>query len=575
MQIRRSIIFGLVLGHALGLTLSPGHVRAQSAGMVILQLQTGGSGSGHAGDEFIELYNGSDMPLSLDNWVLQYRSGTAAGDCTQGWSTKLILPTGSIVAPENYWLAAATGYSIAPDSSFSAGLAGAKGTVRLVDSSGQQVDALAWGGASCGMGGSAPAPPEGQSLLRGASGYSGDNLSDFSIQVDPQPRSSRSTPPAAIDYPILELSEVLIDQSSFIELHNANDFVVQLSAYGLTTGGSTYHLLPGNLAPGGYFIISSSASGLIPDSNEGEVSLTDPTGAVIDRTDIWTSAIPGQSWALSDGGWEWSSLPTPAAPNQFPAAVPPVEPPPILAPLAPTLQISEIMPNPSTVLNGGLEKFVELYNYGVDTVVLDGYSLRSGANLGNRAVIEHQTIAPGGYLSLPLHLTRLSLAVGGSKVALFDPSGNLVGDTVSYGKAPLGESYARFYDGWRWTGLPTPGAVNIMAAVAAQPSKTKNTASKASKATKTKSATTTKKAKTVKAAKAKSVKTAQAAFGSGVNAPNGRWLLFILLGLTIVYISYEFRLDLQHFYYRCRRYLASRRASWRSHNNTDDPGADQ
>ncbi len=406
MQLRRVIIIGLVLGHALGFTLSPGHVRAQSAGMVISQLQAGGSGSGHAGDEFIELYNGSDMPLSLDHWALQYRSGTAAGDCTQGWSTKLTLPIGSIVAPQAYWLAAASGYLTAVDGSFSAGLAGTKGAVRLVDSSGQQVDALAWGGASCGMGVSALAPPDGQSLLRAMSGYSGNNLSDFNLQASPQPRSSRSTVPAVIDYPILELSEVLIDQSSFIELHNANDVAVQLSAYGLTTGSSIYHLLPGNLAPGGYIAIPSSISGLIPNAIEGEVSLSDPTGAVIDRTDLWTSASLGQSWALSDGGWEWSLLPTPAAFNQFPVAVSPADTPPIITPPAPALQISEILPNPSSSLNGGLEKFVELYNYGADAVVLEGYSLRSGANLGNRPVIDHQTIEPGAYLSLPLHLTR-------------------------------------------------------------------------------------------------------------------------------------------------------------------------
>ena len=577
MQLRRAIIIGLVLGHALGLTLSPGHVRAQSAGIVISQLQAGGAGSGHAGDEFIELYNGSAMPLSLDHWALQYRSGTASGDCTQSWSTKLTLPVGTIVMPQTYWLAAATGYLTTADGRFNAGLAGTKGAVRLIDSNGQPIDALAWGGASCGMGTSAPAPPDGQSLIRSASGYSGNNLADFSLQAVPAPRSSLTITPAPATYASVVLSEVLIDQSSFIELYNPNDVAVQLSAYGLTLGGSSYHFAPTTLASGAYLSVTSAASGLAPSVNGGQVSLTDPTGAVIDRSDSWPATNLGQSWALSDGGWEWSSQATPGAANQFPVIASPVDDPPASTPTetTPSIELSELLPNPSSTLNGSLEKFVELYNFGTEPVVLDGYSLRSGANLGNRSVLEHQTIGAGTYLSLPQSATHLSLAVGGSKVGLFDLKGNLVGESVSYGKAPLGQAYARFGDGWHWTVLPTPGATNILKAPSAQTVKSKTTTVKPSKSTKAKAATKAKKAKSTKAAKVKPVKARSAAFGSAATAPNGRWLLFILLGLTMIYISYEFRLDLQHYYYRCRRYLASRRASRRGPDDADDPGADQ
>jgi len=577
MQLRRALIIGLVLGHALGLTLSPGHARAQPASMVISQLQAGGAGSGHAGDEFIELYNGSGMPLALDHWGLQYRSGTAAGDCTQGWSTKLTLPVGTMVMPQTYWLAAATGYLATADGRFSSGLAGTKGAVRLVDGNAQTVDVLAWGGASCGMGTSAVAPPDGQSLLRSASGYSGNNLSDFGLQPTPVPRSSLTVAPAPATYATLALSEVLIDQTSFIELYNPNPDPVQLSAYGLASGSAVYHLSPGTLISGGYLAIQSSLSGILPSTNSGQVSLIDPSGATIDRTDTWPSAILGQSWALSDGGWEWSTQPTPGAINQFPVAPPLADPPPVVATPVPTSTVilSELLPNPSTALNGNLDKYIELYNSGDDPVELNGYSLRSGANLGNHATVTGQTIQPKAYLLLPISLTHLSLAVSGSKVGLFDPSGNLIGETVSYGKAPLGQAYALFADGWHWTTLPTPGAVNVLAIAPATIAKAKTTKTKAAVKPKAAKPKVAKKPKKAKVAKTKLVKASPSAFGQTATAPNGRWLLFILLGLTMVYISYEFRLDLQHYYYRCRRNITSWRASRRRPPSPDDPGVDQ
>jgi hypothetical protein len=371
----------------------------------------------------------------------------------------------------------------------------------------------------------------------------------------------------------LALSEVLIDQSSFIEVYNPNPDPVQLSAYGLVSGSNAYHLPPGTLVADGYLSIPSSVSGIVPSVGGGQVALTDPSGATIDRTDPWPTATLGQSWALSDGGWEWSTQPTPGAINQFPVVSPPADPAPIVtSPAISTVELSELLPNPSTALNGSLEKYIELHNSGDDIVSLDGYSLRSGANLGNHVTITGQTIQPKAYLMLPISLTHLSLAVSGSKVGLFDPAGNLVGETVSYGKAPLGQAYAHFADGWHWTTLPTPGVANVLSAPPIASVKTKAIKVKAAAKPKT---TKPKAPKKAKAAKLKTVKATPSAFGSMTPAPNGRWLLFILLGLTMVYISYEFRLDLQHYYHRCRRYLASRRASRRGPGGPDDSGADQ
>jgi hypothetical protein len=307
---------------------------------------------------------------------------------------------------------------------------------------------------------------------------------------------------------------------------------------------------------------------LVATSTGGQVSLSDPSGATIDRSDSWAAAPEsGDAWALSPDGWQWTNQPTPGAANQFPAAVIPDPTPPAVQTSLTTVELSEIMPNPSAALNGTMEKFVELHNIGSDAVILDGYGLRSGANLGNHETIAQLTLQPGAYAALPLSVTHLSLAVGGSKVGLFDPSGNLVGETVTYGKAPLGQAYAKFADGWHWTSLPTPGAANVLVVPPAASVKAK--AAKAAKAPKAA------KVKKTKVPKLKLSKSSPASFAMAATAPNGRWLLFILAGLTMIYISYEFRLDLQHYYHRCRRYLRARRQAGRTPGSTDDPGADQ
>jgi len=58
MRWRILVVIGLLLGHSLGILLAPTAALAISGSVYISELQTGGSGTGHTNDEFIELYNG-------------------------------------------------------------------------------------------------------------------------------------------------------------------------------------------------------------------------------------------------------------------------------------------------------------------------------------------------------------------------------------------------------------------------------------------------------------------------------------------------------------------------------------
>ena len=572
---RRKLIASLVFVHALGITLSPGHARAQTmaeSGMVISQMQAGGAGSGHASEEFIELYNSSAMPLSLEHWLIQYRSAGSVGDCTAGWSTKVTLPSGVVVPAHSYWLAAANGYLATADGRFAAGLPGAKGTLRLRGRADNLIDALAWGGSPCGNGTPAVAPPDGQSLERRHGANSNDNLADFTLRSLPAPRDhlAMAEPVTTQIYPVLELSEIGFGPLAFIELHNPTADVVQVSAYSLTVGGSVYHFLPANLGPDGYLGVSAAEAKLSYQAAGGSVMLADPAGDTNDETE-WVNGTDASSYIRANGNWEWTAEPTMGSAN----IIKPLPKAPVvkaaLPATVPRLIITELFVNPAAPLRDGSDEFVEIYNDGEMNVDLNGYVLRSGSSLGNKAVLGHVIISPGAFLALTATVTHLPLANDGGRVALFDPQGVAVGSEISYTKAPLGQSFARFDDGWNWTLLPTPGAANLLSAPAAIAAVTKVVAVPAKKPGSVKASSARAKAlASPKAAKAK-----VASFTTQAAAPSGRWLLFVLGGLTMAYIAYEFRYTLQHSYYRCRRYLSSRRTPGAPAAGSDGAGADQ
>jgi hypothetical protein len=260
MPLRVAVLIGLICGHIIGWLALPAAAWAVSTTVVISEVQTGGAGSGHAGDEFVELYNPSDSDISLEKWTIKYRSATA-GDCASSWSTKATLPAGATIKSHGFFLLAATSYLTVANARFSSGLSSTAGSIRVTDASSQVVDTLGWGSANaCAEGTFAVAPGDGRSLERrpgvdnetGGNGTdSDDNSADFIVRVVPQPQDA-SAPvevPTVADvqlagattYLPLEITEVLVDPVSpqtdasdeFIELHNPNTEPVQVNNYEL------------------------------------------------------------------------------------------------------------------------------------------------------------------------------------------------------------------------------------------------------------------------------------------------------------------------------------------------------
>lgn len=325
-------------------------VWAASPTVVISELQTGTSAS--ASQEFVELYNPTDSDVSLSGWSLQYKSATSI-DQPSSWSKKATL-TGTIKS-HGFYLIAPTTYLSQADANLSAGLSGTGGHVRLIDGVGTAIDLLGWGTANAAETTAAPAPPADQSLERlpgrliedgGNAVDSDDNSKDFVIRTAPLPQSTKSDmeAPAANDttvdsdptagepapqpqtYLPIQITELLVNPAAplndtndeFIELYNPNSTDINLQGYTLKTGSNfhDYYVLPNLIAPAdGYVAVYASESHLSLTNTGGAAELLDPTGQLINLSEVYDSAPEGQSWGKFDGGWQWTLQTTPARPN--------------------------------------------------------------------------------------------------------------------------------------------------------------------------------------------------------------------------------------------------------------------
>ncbi len=146
-----------------------------------------------------------------------------------------------------------------------------------------------------------------------------------------------------------------------------------------------------------------------------------------------------------------------------------------------TIKINEFMASNSTTIAdeyGEYNDWIELYNYGTDTVNIAGYYITD--TIGNNtkhhipAGYALTKIPPGCYLIIwadndtlqdgANHLS-FKLSADGEQIGLFAPDGTTVIDTITYGQQVTDISYGRYPNGgntWLYFNFPTPGTSNSM-----------------------------------------------------------------------------------------------------------------
>jgi 5'-nucleotidase len=122
----------LVVG-GLAATIAPASANPDGTDLVISEVYGGGGNSGATyTHDFIELYNPTDAPISVDNWSVQYRSAT-------GTTPTVTTLCGEVPAGGHYLVQEAPGAGgttplPAPDAFGDAAMSGSNGVVLLVDS---------------------------------------------------------------------------------------------------------------------------------------------------------------------------------------------------------------------------------------------------------------------------------------------------------------------------------------------------------------------------------------------------------------------------------------------------------
>jgi Lamin Tail Domain len=241
------------------------------------------------------------------------------------------------------------------------------------------------------------------------------------------------------------------------------------------------------------------------------------------------------------------------APDQA-AADAPTEPGRGASESYPAATITEVFPDPASPQLDSADEFIELYNPYDESLDLTGYVLKTGSTWSYKYTIDGVVIEPHGYSALTSAQTHLTLSNAGSGVRLFDPSGTLVAEAPSYGKAKTGFSWALGDAGqWVWTTQTTPGVSNIMSAPVEDPASAASKAAKKSTST-AKPKTTAAKSTSAKPAASAKGATAQQQVGQTQHSGGPNYLLIAAAGvLAGGYLVYEYRQEVAGFARRAWR----------------------
>ncbi len=300
-------------------------IAATENSVLISEISMGSANS--ATEEFVELYNNSDSPVSLTNWSIYYKSATG-----KTWSKRASLTANSSIAGHTFFLTSTN--SVGQDANLISGMSQTSGVVELRDDKGNVVDRVGWGSTDTSNGKAAVTPEAGQSLYRQyESGTNlvidtGDNFSDFYIATTPTPKTVPVVEIEQIDedisYPVMMITELYPnptdDESEstdeFIEIYNPNKFEVDLSGWLLKdASGNVFIIKNYTIAPESYAVFMSSETHLSLNNTGDTISLVNPTGDTVEQSSDYGESKEGLSWGLINGAWDWNTVPTPGLNN--------------------------------------------------------------------------------------------------------------------------------------------------------------------------------------------------------------------------------------------------------------------
>lgn len=376
---------------------------AASSNLVISEVQMGGPGSGTTGQEYIAIYNNSNVEVDVTGWCLQSAiyskqdftetSTLKLNLCVDAPNpnTRLILPSkGSFVVASNGFIATqAVGYRA--DLTFSTeAFSGSStgGTLRIIDSNGVEIDKVGYGSSM-----NAEASP---------ALFTPNNIDNRSIQ------RIGTTTKQDTDNNLLDFTQFPITSYKQGSLYEEAVIVdVCPNIPGLDT-----------IAPIGY--MQDTDGNCYEDVCDNIASLQKvvPNGYYRDGIDCKIVAI----------------------------------------------KITELLPNVSG--SDTDKEFVEIYNPTNFAVDLGGYILQLGPSYSKNFVLPSFLLSPGSYAIFSDTQTTMTMPNTSASVKLLTPDSQEVDETASYSDPNDDQSWALFADSWQYTNQPTAQLENTTSIVA-------------------------------------------------------------------------------------------------------------
>jgi len=433
-------------------------------------------------DEWIELYNNTNPSISFEGWILKTTDDTPEinlSGTVPGKSFYLLERTDDTTVP-----------AVTADQIYKGVLGNEGEHLKLFDNQGNLIDMV-----NCSEGWLAGDNSTKQTMERIDSNLPGTVPGNWQTGQNPggTPKSKNSSPSKSAEmaedgpppaeshegqphriYPSgIIINELLSSpigadaEGEWIEIFNSNNFEVDLSDWQITDKvGSvvTYTLSPGTIiSPFGFLVLYRPETKIVLNNDGDGISLFSPDGELF-KTINYEKAPLGQSYALQDNSWSWTSTLTPGKTNvitrvEIKTKEETAEGEKTETIVYPSgILTNEILPSPEGP--DAEEEWIEIFNQNEFEVNLSGWQLRDTTGRTKTYTFPQATIvSPQGFLVLSRPDSKITLNNDGDGLELLCPNGEII-DQVSYQRAPESQSYNRTETEWIWNDDLTPGASN-------------------------------------------------------------------------------------------------------------------
>ncbi len=417
-------------------------------------------------NEFIELYNTTNAPISLEGWILQ-----------DGSLAKTIF-TGSIASHDFFVIEKPKG-----------SLNNTGDVVVLSDPSGKEIDRMVYGLWN-GEDDTAPIPPKGSSLVRVNYVDTGENQRNFlvtetitkgkeNILTAPVEGGSRSAPTVTstslkngMSAPsgTVFITEIFPNplgsdtEKEFIEIFNANSSTIDLNGWKIGDSAKKYSIENVEMKPQSFHVFYRAETGVsLNNSGSETVSLWDPNSVLFDSVTYSGTVVDDSSYVKFGNEWEWVSLSTPGLENKR-SISPEVETSTVASSVI--LYSTDLLPGivevfPNPVGSDAKDEYIELYNPFDAPISLSGLMLDDDEGGSKPFAFPDTTIIPAkSYQAWYSKDTHISLNNSSDVIRILDRDEEIVLVEIAYTGAKEGKSYTFGNGVWFWTDELTPNKKN-------------------------------------------------------------------------------------------------------------------